>query len=90
MEMGEPTSKTLKKLRQAQQKRVIMDMCSFYRTAEKDRTMHLPLANELIHDLAIHHPLMYKEDLACQVIRRTEKKLPQIIRQNDIDRLTDE
>ena len=29
MEIGEPTSKTLKKLRHVRQKRAIMDMCSF-------------------------------------------------------------
>ena len=63
MEIGEPTSKTLKKLRQEQKKRAIIDMCSFYR--------HIPFANELLYDLAVLHPLMLKEDQAGQVIRRT-------------------
>ena len=74
MEIGEPTSKALKKPRQEQQKRAIMDMCSFYRTATQYLTNHLPIANELLH------PSMYKEDPARQVIRETAKKLPQIIR----------
>ena len=69
IEIDEPTSKTLKKLRQEQ------DMCSFYRTATRYLTRHLPFANEQLHDLAVLHPLMLKEDQACQVIRRTPKKL---------------
>ena len=68
MEIGEPTSKTLKELRQEQQKRAIMDMCIFYRTATMYLTRHLPFANELFYDLAVLHPLMLKEDQACQVI----------------------
>ena len=67
-----------------------MDMHSFYRTATIDLTIHLPRSNELLHDLAVLHPLMHKEDLACQVRRRTEKKLPQIIKQDHVGRLTDE
>ena len=31
--IGEPTSKTLEKLRREQQKKAIIDMCSFYHTA---------------------------------------------------------
>ena len=46
-----------------------MDMCSFYRTATLYLTGHLPFANELFYDLAVLHPLMLKEDQACQVIR---------------------
>ena len=72
MEIGEPTLKTLKKLRQEQQKRAIMDICSFYRTATRYLTMHLPFANELLYDLAVLHPLMLKED---QVIHRTAEKV---------------
>ena len=82
IEIGEPTSKTLKKLRQEQLKRAIMGMCCFYRTATRYLTRHLPFANELLYDLAVF-PLMLNEDHACQVIRiRTAKKLSQIIRQD--------
>ena len=42
MEIGEPTSKTLKKLREKEQKMAIMDMCSFYRTVTRYLTRHLP------------------------------------------------
>ena len=90
MEIGEPTSKTVKKLRQKQQKRAIMDMCSFYRTATRYMTRHLPCANELLYDLVVLYPLMLKEDQASQVIRRTAKKLSQIIRQDYVGQLTDE
>ena len=44
IEIGDPTSKTLKKLRQEQQKRTIMDMCSFCCTATRFLTRHLPFA----------------------------------------------
>ena len=63
MEIGESTSKTLEKLRQ-EQKRAIMGMCSFYRTATMYLTGHLPFANELFYDLAVLHLLMLKEDQA--------------------------
>ena len=70
MEISEPISKTLKKLRrEPQQRAIIMDMCCFYCTASRYLTRHLPFANELLYDLAVHHPLMLKEDEACQVIR---------------------
>ena len=49
MEIDDPTSKTLKKLRQEQKKRAIMDMCSFYRTATRYLTRHLPFSNELLY-----------------------------------------
>ena len=58
IEIGESTSKTLKKLRQ---ERAIMDMGSFYCTNTRCLTRHLPFANELFFDLAILHPLMLKE-----------------------------
>ena len=76
MEIGEPTSKTLKKMRQKQQKMRYL-------------TRHLPLVNDLLNDLAVLHPLMLKEDLACQVIRRTVKKLSQI-RLDYVGQFTDE
>ena len=44
MEIGEPTLKTLKKLGQQQQRRAIMDICSFYRTATSYLTRNLPFA----------------------------------------------
>ena len=80
MELGESTSKTLKKLRQEQQKSAIMDMCSFYRTATRYLTRPFPFANELFYDLALPHPLLLKEDQACHVICSTANKLSQIIR----------
>ena len=67
-----------------------MDMCSFYRTATRYLTRHLPFANELLNDLAVLHPLMLKEDQGCHVIRRTAKKLSQIIRQDYVGQVTDE
>ena len=82
IKIGEPTSKTLKKLRREQPKRAIMDMCSLYRTATRYLSRHLTFANELLYDLAVLHSLMFKEDQACQLIRRTAKKLSQIIRQD--------
>ena len=86
MEIGESTSKAWKKRIQEQQKRAIMDIHSFYCTATKYLTKHLPLADELLHT----PPFMHKEDQACLVIRGTAKKLPPIIKQDDVDRLTDE
>ena len=68
MEIGEPTSKTLKKLRQELHKRDIMEHAQYYRTATLYLTRHLPLAIELTHELAVFHPLMLKEEHACQVI----------------------
>ena len=65
MEIGEPTLKTLKKLRQEQRKRVILDMCSFDRTATMYLTRHIPFANELLYDISVLHPRMLKEDQAC-------------------------
>ena len=84
MVIGEPTLKTLKRLRREQQKRVIMDMCSFHRNVTRYLTMHLPFANEL----AVLYPLMLKEDQVCQLIRRTVKKLSHIIRQDYVGQLT--
>ena len=48
------------------------------------------LSNNLLHDLVVLHPLMLREDQTCQVIRRTEKKLSQIIRQDYVCWITDE
>ena len=64
-----------------------MGMCSFFRTATRYLTRYLPFANELLYDLAVLHPLMLKEG---HVIRRTAKKLSQIIRQDYVGQLTDE
>ena len=80
----------LKKLRREQQKRAIIDMCIFYSTTPRYLTRHLPFPNELLYDLTVLHPLMLKEDQACQVICRTAKKLSQIIRQHYVDQLTNE
>ena len=55
-----------------------------------DNNRHLPFANELLYDLAVFYRLKLKEDQACQVIRRTAKKLSQIIRQDYVGQLTDE
>ena len=90
MEIGEPTSKTLNKLKQEQQKRAIMGMCSFYCNVTRYLTRHLPFANERFYDLPILHLLILKEDLACQVIRITSNKLSQLIRQDYVGQLTDE
>ena len=59
----------------------------FYRTATRNLTRHLPFVNELLHDLAVLHPLMLKND---QVIGRTAKKISHTIRQDYLSRLTDE
>ena len=70
-----------------------MDMCSFYRTATMYLTRHLPFANELyiiLYDISVLHPRMLREDQTCHVIRRTAKKLSQIIRQDYVGQLTDE
>ena len=75
MEIGEPTSDTLKTLIQEQQKRAILGMCSFYRTATRYLNRHLPFANELLYDLPVLLPLMLKS---------------QIIRQDYVGQLTDE
>ena len=90
MEIGEPTSKTLIILRQEQQKRAIMDMCSFYLTATRSVTRHLRFANERLYDIPVLHPLILKEAQACQVIHWTAKKLSHIIRQDYVGQLTDE
>ena len=90
MEIGEPTARALKKVRAEQQKRTLMDMQNFYRTSTKYLMSRLPLDNELLKDLAVLHPLMHKEDHAVHAIRRTAKKLPQIINEDDLGRLTNE
>ena len=56
MEICEPTSKTCA---------VSIALPQWY------LTMHLPIVNELLYDIAVLHPLMLKEDQAFQVIRRT-------------------
>ena len=66
-----------------------MDICIFYRTATRYLTRHLIFANELFYDLAVLHPLMLKEDQACQIIRCTANKLSHI-RQDYASQLTDE
>ena len=58
-------------------------------TVTRYLTRHLPIANELLHYLAVLHPHMLKEDPEYQVIRRTAKTLAQIIRQDYVCRLTD-
>ena len=65
-------------------------MCSFYHTAKRYLTRHLPFANELFYDLAVLHLLMFKEVQACHVIRWFAKKLSHIIRQDYVGQLTDE
>ena len=64
IDSGEPTSKTLKRLRQEQQKMAIMDMFSFYQTATKVSDWASTLAKDLLHDLIVH-PLMLREDQPC-------------------------
>ena len=67
MEIGEPTSRILlKRLRQKQQKIFIMDMCSLYRTATRYLTRHLPLANDLLHDLVVPHPCLSSNTQNCK------------------------
>ena len=58
----------LKEAETRTEERDLMDMYSFYCTATRYLTRHLPSANELFYDLAVLHPLMLKEDYACQVI----------------------
>ena len=67
-----------------------MDMCSFYRTATMNLIRHVPFANDLLYDLAVLHPIMLKENQACQVIVWTAKKLSRVIRQDYVGQLTDE
>jgi len=83
-------SKALKMLRSKQQEGPTMDIDKCYHVSTKYLTNHLPIDNELLRDLAALHPLMHKEDQTSQTIRMTAKKLPQIIRRDDVDRLTDE
>ena len=59
----------------------------FLSHATRYLTRLLPFVNELLYALAVLHPLMLKEG---QVIRRTAKKLSQIIRQDNVGQLTDE
>ena len=43
-----------------------------YRTATRYLTRHLPFTNELLYDLVVLHPLIPKEDQACNTLNCNE------------------